>query len=143
MVISFAPYAAVHIWSWATQPDGVARLLAKEVAAAVVRAALAAGNGLSKMLAPPAAIIASILQLPILIVAFLASVLVALAADALAKLLGAIATPLGVANTGAVAIIVADTRGSEMAAFACFIGLVVLILVLLVSEFERTSESPG
>ena len=141
LVLSFASYGASHIWAWATRPDGVPRLLAKEVAAAVVRAALGAGNGLSKMLASPVAIIAGILQLPILIVVFLVSALGSLAADVLAKLLRGIATPLGVANTGAVAIIVADTRGSELATLASFIGLVVLILVLLVSEFERISES--
>ncbi len=136
VVLAVLPIVARISAAWLARPDGLPRLVAREIGAVVIRTAAAIAEALARLFGP----VARLLQGPVLLLRFVAFVL----AGHMAAILGAagrtLATPLGLANLGALAVIAVNLAGVEFATPAVLIGLVLLILVLLVSENEAAGQ---
>lgn len=123
--------------AWLTRPDGLARLIAREVGAVAVGGAVAIASVLARLFGP----VVRLLQGPVLLLRF-ATFIVAGAVVATLDAAGrAFATPLGLANAGALAVIAVNFSGFEYAAPVAFVGLGMLILVLFVSEGEAAEDA--
>ena len=87
--------------------------------------------------------VARLLQGPVLLLRFTALIVAGLASALLAAAGRALATPLGFANLCALGVIVLNIAGFEYAAPVAFVGLILLILTLLVSENEAAGQIPS
>ena len=139
VVLSTLPFIMTAVRSYFGSPGSLPRFFARQVANAAIGAASALAIGIGRLLSP----LSIVLRLPILLVLTVASFLEAAAAGLLARSFRLIATPLGLANVGSLAIIAADLAGFEFASLAVVVGLLSSILVLVVSVSEtRTAEPP-
>ena len=136
IVLAVLPTIARASAAWLTEPGGLPRLIARETGNAVVRGAAAIVAALARLLGP----LADLLQGPILVLRFAAFVVRGSIAALLEAAGRALATPLGLANLGALAVIAVSLAGFEYATPVLFIGLILLILTLLVSENEASSQ---
>ena len=114
------------------KPKGMVRFLAREVAAAILRVAGGLLYRLEAYLSPVATVLRGLLLVGRLIGELVANLL----GPPLARIGSAMATPLGLANLAALAVIAANLAGLDFAAPVAFVGLGMLVLVLLVSEHE-------
>lgn len=120
------------------KPTGMVRFLAREVAA-ILRVAGGLLHRLEEYLSPLAAVLHGLLLVGRLI------------AEPAARFLGAgfacfgraLATPLGLANLAALAVIAGNLAGLDFAGPVAFLGFGMLVLVLLVREHEaRLARKP-
>ena len=132
LALATLPFVTTAARSYFGSPDSLPCFLARQLADVAVGAASSLTIGIGRLLSP----LSAVLRLPILVVRIVASMLAAAAASLLARLFRLIATPLGLGNVGALAIIAADFAGIEFASSAVFVGLLGLILVLVVSVSE-------
>ena len=121
------------------RPHALPRLLAREVAAVAVRIGTAVASALARLFGP----VARLLQGPVLLLRFTALIVTGLASALFAAAGRALATPLGFANLCALGVIVLNIAGFEYAAPVAFVGLILLILTLLVSENEAAGQIPS
>lgn len=137
IVLAVSPTAVSAALRWLARPDTVLRLFAAAIGAAIVRAGSAIVARTGALLAP----IGEALRLPVLLVRFVAIVAAAAAGAALSAVGRVLATPLGLANLAAVAVIAVNLAGFEFATPVAFLGLGLLILVLLVDRNEAGSAA--
>ena len=119
--------------------DALPRLIAREVAAVAIRIGAAVTSALARLFGP----VARLLQGPVLLLRFTALIVTGLASALFAAAGRALATPLGFANLCALGVIVLNIAGFEYAAPVAFVGLILLILTLLVSENEAAGQIPS
>jgi hypothetical protein len=135
LLIAILPMASRGAWRRLVRPRGLPRFLATRVAAQSIAAGRAVAAAIGSLTGP----IARLMWPPALIAGFLAD----LAANAVAGLLGRlwrlVATPLGLANIAAAAVVGANLAGMDSAAPAGFLALGMLLLVLIVSENEAAA----
>jgi hypothetical protein len=123
-----------------TKPRAMVRFLAREVAAAILRVAGGLLDRLEAYLSPVAAVLRGLL----LVVRLIAEPAASFLGAGIARFCGALATPLGLANLAALAVIAANFAGLDFAAPVAFLGFGMLVLVLLVSEHEdKLATKPG
>lgn len=132
LALAALPLVTTAARSYFASPGSLPRFLARQLADVAVGAASSLAIGIGRLLSP----LSAVLRLPMLLARIVASMLEAAAASLLARLFRLIATPLGLANVGALAIIAADRAGIEFASMAVVVGLLALILVLVVSVSE-------
>lgn len=121
------------------RPDALPRLIAREVAAVAIRIGSAVASALARLFGP----VARLLQGPLLLGRFTALIVAGLVSALLAAAGRVLGTPLGFANLCALGVIVLNIAGFEYAAPVAFVGLVLLILTLLVSENEAAGQLPS
>ena len=134
IVLAVMPTAVRTALRWMARPDNILRLLGTALAAATIRGASRIVDRLGALLAP----IGEALRLPVLLVRFVGIVAVAAAGAALSAVGRVLATPLGLANLAALAVIAVNLAGFEFATPVTILGLGLLILVLLVDRNEAT-----
>ncbi|WP_425068837.1 hypothetical protein [Reyranella sp.] len=117
-------------------PHGLPRLVGRAIASA----ALAAGAAAVRMLGGITKPIAALLRGPLLLVRFALEIAAGVLGQVLAAIGRIVATPLGLANMAALAVIAVNVAGLEFAGPIAFLGLGMLILVLIVSESEADLE---
>jgi len=139
LMLPFVPFCTTRTWTWLTQPEGLPRLIGREVAASIVRVSSSTADRIGDAVSPLADAATKAFQPPALVVRLGVAILAGSLGSLVSGLFRRIATPLGLANLGALAIIVGDFAGLSVASLACFGGLPALILVLLVNESEERS----
>lgn len=119
------------------KPKGMVQFLAREMGAGILRVAGGLLDRLQAYLSPLATALRGVLLVGRLIVDLVAGLL----GPPLGRIGSALATPLGLANLAALAVIAANLAGLDFAAPVAFLGLGMLVLVLIVSEHEaRTAH---
>ncbi|MCW5734959.1 MAG: hypothetical protein KIS73_12580 [Enhydrobacter sp.] len=121
------------------KPKGMVRFLAHEVAEAILRVAGVLVDRLDAYLSPVAAALRGV----VLVGRLIADLVAGLLGPPLARIGSAMATPLGLANLAALAVIAANLAGLDFAAPVAFLGLGMLVLVLIVSEHEARTAHDG
>jgi len=137
LALAALPIAVRAVSAWVIRPDGLPRFVLAEVGAAAVTTSQAIVDGVASLVRP----VVAQMQAPTLLACFAADVF----ANALAGMLGGlwciVATPLGVANVAALAVIFAILAGLDFATPVAFLALGMLMLVLLVTESEARDEA--
>ncbi|WP_428669059.1 hypothetical protein [Reyranella sp.] len=133
--ISFLPQAWRGFTAWLGRSDNILRFVAREATAPILRGASRVVDIGETLLSP----IATVLRVVLLIVHVLADLAGQTAGAILGRFGRTLATPLGLANLAAVAIVAADLGGLDFTPSVAFLGFAVLVLVLLVSENEARS----
>lgn len=118
--------------AWLAQPGGLPRLIAREIGAVAIGAAAAIADALARIFGP----LVRLLQVPALMLRFATIVVSGIATAILGAVGRALATPLGLANLAALAVIAVNLTSFEFATPVAFVGLGLLLLVLFVSEGE-------
>ncbi|MFZ5782360.1 MAG: hypothetical protein ACOY4R_19350 [Pseudomonadota bacterium] len=125
---------ALHLLSgWLARPDALPRFIGHEIGATAVRAA-------ALVVMPAARALDALsrwLEVPALLLRFLADVLLSAGRAATSAIWGVVSTPLGLANLAALAAIAVNLTRFDFAGPVAFLGLGMLILMLLVNENER------
>lgn len=139
IALAFVPAATRWAGTWLARPDSLPRFVGREVAAVVIRIATSIAAAIGRVLSP----IIALPQGPVLLARLAASVVAEAVRAALGLLGRALATPLGVANLAALIVIMLDLARFEFASLAVFVGFVILILTLMVSEGEARHDGSG
>ena len=132
MVVGLLPLA-VRAAAWVVRPEGLVRMVAHELAKAVI----AGSNCLAGVIGTWTRPVVRALCAPAFVAGFLSHAAFALALQALGRLARFFATPLAIANAAAIFVIVADFARMEFSSIALFASLPALILVLLVTQSEN------
>ena len=137
IVLAAMPTAVRAALRWLARPDNILRLVGAAAATAIVRVASRIVDRVGALLAP----VGEILRLPVLLVRFVGIVASAAAGAALSAVGRVLATPLGLANLAALAVIAVNLAGFEFATPVTILGLGLLILVLLVDRNEASGAA--
>lgn len=132
IVLALLPFLGDRAGRWLTRQDGLPRFVLQEIGRIISSSLAPALRGI----AAPFAFIGRTLHGPLVLLLLVISVtgnLVGMAIDTVAR---SFATPLGIANLAAVAVIVIDLRGFSFSPLAILVGLFALVLTLLVSLSE-------
>lgn len=135
LLIPILPIVSRNAWGRLVRPDGLPRFLAAQIAAQSIAAGRTVAAATGSLLGP----ITRLMRPPSLIVGFLADLLANGAAELLGRIWRVVATPLGMANIAAAAVVVANLAGLESAGPVAFLALGMLLLVLIVSENEAAA----
>ena len=137
LLLAALPLALREVWVWLSRPAGFPRHVVARTADATVAVAQAIVDVMGSALGPAA----ESLRGPVLV----SRIAVDVAARALSALLGGfwriVATPLGMANVAALAVIAANLAHLDFAAPIAFLALGLLLLMLLVNESEARDEA--
>lgn len=136
LLLAVLPIATREASAWLGRPDGLFRFVIAQIATAVIGTAQVIANIVGSLVAR----VAGLMQGPVVVVRILIDVLARAFTGLLGRLWRLVATPLGMANVAATAVIAANLAGLDFASPVAFLGLGMLVLVLLVSESERRDE---
>lgn len=132
MLLALLPFAVRGTATWLARPDGVPRLVGREIGAVAIRG----GAAIVEALRGPFGALARSLQRPVLVLRFAAFFMAGTIARAFGAAGQVLTTPLGLANLVALAVIAANLAGLEFATLGVFLGFALLLLVLAVDEYE-------
>lgn len=136
--LAFLPQAWRSLAVWLRKPHNILRFVAREASIPVLRGASRAVD-LGAVLLSPAYLVLRVISAIVRVVAELAGQAVGATLGRFGRLL---ATPLGLANLAAAAIVAADLASFNLTFSVVVLGFVMLVLVLLVSENEaRNTDS--
>ena len=136
--LALAPSAVRTVGSYFARPNCLPRFVGREIGAVVLRIASSIIGLIGLVLAP----VVAALRIPVVlvgVVAYLAASLITALLTTAGRTLG---TPLGLGNLAALLIIAGDLAHLEIASVAVFLGFVVMIILLFVSEFEARMAAP-
>jgi hypothetical protein len=132
LLLAVLPIAARIMSDWLARRDSLPRFVVHEIGSAAVRLATAIVLPIADVLG----VASRRLQAPALLLRFAADVVRTAIRAATAALWLTVATPLGLANVAALAVIAVNLGNFEFAGPVAFLGLGMLILLLLVNENE-------
>lgn len=136
IALAILPVVARAVAAWLARPDNLLRFVARQIAATILRAARLLLVALERVFSP----IAALFRGPVLLFRFVAYVLCGSITAALSAIGRTLATPLGLANLAALAVIAINIAGAEFATPIAILGLGLLTLALLVNESEARRE---
>ncbi len=136
LLLAALPIATREVWSWLGRPNGLPCFVIAQIGATAISVAQAIANIVGSVIGP----VVARLRGPVLVAGIVADVLARALAGVLGGLWRIVATPLGLANIAAVAVIIGNLAGLDFASPVAFLGLGMLLLVLMVSESERRDE---
>lgn len=137
--ISFLPQAWRGLTAWLGRSDNILLFVVREATAPILRGASRVLDIGETLLSP----IAAVLRVVLSIVRVLADLTGQAAGAILGRFGRTLATPLGLANLAAAAIVAADLGGFDLTPTVAFLGFAMLVLVLVVSENEARSADNG
>ena len=136
LFLAVLPIVVPAVASWLGRPDGLPRFIASEIGKLALAGGRAVVSAIGTILRP----IGHALAIPILLVRIVGDVSSRAVAMVLAACWRLVATPLGLANLAALAVLAIDASGFDFAGPVTILGLGMLILVLLVSANEEQDE---
>jgi hypothetical protein len=137
IALALLPFLADRVGRWLTRPDGLPRFVAREIGHAVISAAEPIVNAVMG----PFATIGRLLHGPVVLMLVVGSILLDSAAMAFGSVGRIIATPLGATNLAALFIIASDVIGLSFSPLAIGVGLFALVLALLVTSNEASTDT--
>lgn len=136
ILLAVLPAAVRASTTWLARPGGMPRLIMHEVGAVAVRSGATVSSALGKLIGP----VVRLMQVPFLMLRFAAFVVSGIAKASVDAVGRTLATPLGLANIGALLVIAINLLGFDFATLSTFVGFGLLVLVLLVSNDEGETE---